>query len=379
MIVGWRKLLALALWLGSYATAAAAEEGAASSSPAIVGGVPSDERGDAVVMLVHPLGGNRATECTGTMLAPNLVLTARHCVVETASIVDCSRGGGSPSDPFAPSSILVFGGRTRPTSDDVANAARGKEILFEPSPTLCDDDLALVLLDRAVANATIAPVRLASQPREGELVTLVGWGSTTGGRELPDVKQQREGVPIVAIESPAEFLVGEGPCEGDSGGPALSDAGAVIGVLSRGDVDGCTNTTSVYTAASAFDSLIRSAYARAGQEPWLEGQPNPTESKPSSDDGGCSVARRPTSSAPALALLVLGVALFIRRARARGGALSFARAARPLPARRAAAVARAVPRSGADALAGGRRDRLRLHAGHAAARVSQRHLPVATR
>jgi hypothetical protein len=378
MIGGWRKLLALGLWLGSSATAAAADDGAASSSPAIVGGVPSDERGDAVVMLVHPLGGSRATECSGTMLAPNLVLTARHCVVQTASIVDCSRGGGSPSTPFEPSSILVFGGRTRPTSDDVASAARGKELLFEPSPTLCDDDLALVLLDRAVANATIAPVRLASQPRQGELVTLVGWGST-GGTDLPDVKQQRADVPIVAIESPAEFIVGEGPCEGDSGGPALSDSGAVIGVLSRGDVDGCTNTTSVYTAAAAFDSLIRSAYARAGQEPWLEGQPNPTEAKPSSDDGGCSVTRRSSSSAPALALLVVGVALCIRRARARGGALSFARAARPLPARRAAAVARAVPRSGADPLAGGGRDRLRLHPGNAAARVSQRHLPLAAR
>jgi hypothetical protein len=60
----------------------------------------------------------------------------------------------------------------------------------------------------------------------------------------------------------------------------------VTGLLSRGgsstgaDSGSCaTEDIGIYTAPAGFGDLIRSAYAQAGQEPWLEGQPNPTLAK----------------------------------------------------------------------------------------------------
>ena len=131
------------------------------------------------------------------------------------------------------------------------------------------------------------------------------------------MRQQRTGQTVLAVGpsnelglDSSELEIGEGACEGDSGGPALAaTSGAVIASLSRGGngsvmpgAGACVGGRNVYSMTTGFKDLLLSAYARAGQEPWLEGQPNPLLPKPpvapsvsagttpGQGNGGCTAA-----------------------------------------------------------------------------------------
>jgi hypothetical protein len=226
-------------------------------------------------------------------------------------------GGEIRSDHLA-SKLYAFVGTQRP--DFLAGldkGARGAEIIDDAAKTLCSHDLALILLDRALPGAKTAPIRLDDGPHVGESVLVVGWGVTDKSSD-PQTRQQRAGVKVVEVgpaESlgPAEFRLGESGCAGDSGGPAFAEtSGAVLGVLSRGgngsgalpgDPKGCIDADNVFTSAAKFKDLILSAYAKAEQDPWLEGNPDPTtlppKPAPEEKSSGCAIARsssRPSSS-----------------------------------------------------------------------------------
>jgi len=71
------RFIAASLLMG--ACSGSAPVGVAVARSAIVGGVPADPSDAAVVSLQHKVTGGVA-HCTGTLVAPNLVLTARHCL-----------------------------------------------------------------------------------------------------------------------------------------------------------------------------------------------------------------------------------------------------------------------------------------------------------
>jgi hypothetical protein len=249
---------------------------------AIIRGKASTAAQDAVVMIRI---GEQAL-CTGTLVAPNLVLTARHCVSETEEGLACSpagtalQGGGVGAD-FPASSLAIYGGRK-----NVEEVARGKRIFHDDSHNLCDHDLALVLLDRDVEGLPVAPLRLIDHTRVGEKVSAVGWGLTQKG-VLPTTRMQRANVPVLdvgpsATAAPHEMAVGEAICSGDSGGPALSAAGAVIGVVSYGGngsgdwsepAASCLGKTArnTYTRVAPFSALLTSAFKAAKHQPVHEG------------------------------------------------------------------------------------------------------------
>src|SRR5690349_8326418 len=70
--------LLAAVWLGCTAA-----EDATNDESDIIHGRTDTAVHDSVIFLVMTTNGRITASCTGTMVAPNLVLTARHCVSNT--------------------------------------------------------------------------------------------------------------------------------------------------------------------------------------------------------------------------------------------------------------------------------------------------------
>jgi Trypsin len=247
----------------------------------IVRGVPDRGRNPAVVAI----GIADRGLCTGTLIAKDVVLTARHCVAKTAASVRCPADAQQVYGAHAPQELAIY---TGDVVDGQSPAARGRELVMPEGITLCDADIAAIVLDTPILN--IKPVGVRVRPLAyGERVASVGYGKR-GDRLGAGDKVFREHVAVVSL-TPAEFVVGEATCQGDSGGPALDEAtGELIGVVSRGGPS-CSgpNVHNIYTRADAFAWLIDAARKRSGpvdKDGNTKGAaPAPPTSKPESDMG----------------------------------------------------------------------------------------------
>ncbi len=200
--------------------------------------------------------------CTGTLIAPNLVLTAQHCVAQLNSeFVQCgeTRFGGV----FTPSNVLVT--TEAQMSQDGRDYFAGAEIHVPPgSRDVCNNDIALVILSRNIPASQAQPIvpRIDSTVFRGERYTAIGYGHTGDGggsgtrRILEGRSVECEGsrCPSFTSVQSAEFLGTDGTCQGDSGGPALDSEGRVLGALSRG---GGNCESSIYSAVAGHGDWMR--------------------------------------------------------------------------------------------------------------------------
>ena len=166
----------------------------------IVGG--TDDTGDPAVVSITIGGG----QCSGVVVAPQVVVTAAHCIAPGAGTVDV---GGATANV---TSVWV----DRYYTGDV------------------DHDLAALRLDRD-ANVTAIPI---AAPMLGS-VRLVGFGATAPNG--PRGTRHTVATQIVEVDLRQARAGGAGAttCTGDSGGAALDDNGALVGVITAGD-DSCS-------------------------------------------------------------------------------------------------------------------------------------------
>jgi secreted trypsin-like serine protease len=186
--------------------------------------------------------------CTGTLITPDWVLTAGHCSNITAGTV------ASPIS-WPPPLIDVRIGGVSQSDGEHRSVSR---VVMHPDYLLTSGyDISLLQLSQS---STMAPTQVAGSGERsiwtaGTLETIVGWGVTEEGGDLPD-RLQAARVPVTTDEycagaysdfDPRTMVCAGFPqggvdtCQGDSGGPMFgkTSAGAlrVVGTTSFGE--GC--------------------------------------------------------------------------------------------------------------------------------------------
>lgn len=173
--------------------------------------------------------GAAATACTGTLVAPDVVLTALHCLLDRT---------GAARDP---ASVFFAPGWA---AGEAAAVLRGAEII-QARPRGLSRSLELALL-RLDGPAPVAPLGLAP-PAGGPFVTL---GYDRGG---PPRLARHDGCRLLG--QPGGMLALDCPAvSGHSGGPVLENGAVVAVMVGRGTG---TDPVGTYAALAPPDLVAR--------------------------------------------------------------------------------------------------------------------------
>ncbi len=212
------------------------------------------DRGDDPAVVAIDFGG--ALPCAGALLAPDVVLTALHCVAVRAQPEDCGvDAAGGAAALRSPGSLRVLVGGDVTTA---VERARGRGIVTPPDLEPCGADVALLLLDTGIDEVAPLVVRTTGAA-SGDHVRAVGFALGPGASGQERVRDHL----AVSDSAPTELAVADVFTDG-GGDPALDESSAqVLGVASRMGAD----ASAVYTRADAFLPLVQSALAQSRSAP----------------------------------------------------------------------------------------------------------------
>jgi trypsin len=247
--------------LAAVATTAALAFGASPATAVVGGGNASAGEYPSVARITF----GASFLCTGTLIAPDTVLTAGHCGSLTGGAV------GTPA-AWPAATIDVRIGGLRSNEGERVPVSR---VILHPNNTLNQGyDISLLKLSRA---STQTPTKVAGAGETaswspGTLETIAGWGATSEGGSTPSTLQEAQ-VPITTDAYcagaysgfSAQTMIcagypqgGVDTCQGDSGGTMFGNAGGVrrvVGATSFGE--GCARAGKPGVYARVGDSTLR--------------------------------------------------------------------------------------------------------------------------
>ncbi len=322
-----RSSLLASLVIALVVGCSARDERVSHLASAIVGGT-ADTAHASVAYVMTTATATFPELCTGTLIAPKIVLTAGHCTLgQDASTLIV---GFASATQFASGTVNVASVVTYPAFGGSAGDVQGGL------------DLGLVFL---ADDATVTPVPID----HGDAGALVGKSLVAVGYGYSDpASQDSSGTrrsAKVTVNGACSALLSFGDattnaCHGDSGGPLLATAAdgseSIVGVVSFGDEVHCAAssyavrvdrflgwldpyiTESASTCSGCPNAATDCEALEAGDAgPPAKGDAGPARPPPgpapSSSGGGCALARPNRSSEGAGALVLAALALVLAR------------------------------------------------------------------
>ena len=266
--------------------------------------------------------------CSGTLVLPNMVITARHCVSDSPEKILCEN---APSFGAAKGNASRFfittGFQMTPGTAGWHNV---KQVLVPSDDKICGNDIAILILNDSVPGAEAKPAIPGVQYPMGDGryaidYAAIGYGITSPNGQDSGTRRIKTNVRLTCVPNdeflacpaeagvnPREFVGGDGICSGDSGSGAFESksfgtAGAAPvswGVLSRGGQNdaGTTCIGSIYTRLDQWRDFVVQAAEQASNNWQLYPKPTPDWTvyvPPAQKDAGVKDAAPPPTTAPA--------------------------------------------------------------------------------
>jgi len=201
----------------------------------IVGGQPTIDYPSVADILYNAPNGNRATLCSGTLIAANAVLTAGHCVVNQ-----------TPKQVYFQHAGLF----------DIQSSVPNEHYSLPPpqSNQPITADLAIIFLKTPVTGILPASMNESGRVASGQSAQIIGFGQRdSGASSLAGIKVagtittevcggNEAGKDLICWtydQGGVLTISGSTTCFGDSGGPLFADSGdgtwRLAGITSEGD------------------------------------------------------------------------------------------------------------------------------------------------